>query len=496
VAAASMLVREAFAAAGRAYVTQSDIYAVLRDNADTVYDPITGQSYHVLNLIRAIDAVLPDENVNPPAPPTPPTSTPPPTTPPISTPPTQTNPPAVPTPAPIQDVANWGRVDSATFQHQSFVAGSQRQITAVNNGLLTIEFTNSVSNAGTATLYDESGKYLATAQATPNGLRLDANVAAGESYRLHIAGVETAVDVRVTNLVQIDGTAVYLYGTSANDHYSFAAGDTHEVVANGAHYEFASSSARRMYLFGGDGQDNVSLTGSASYDSAALRPGKVSLRTTTVVVLARGFETALIDGRAGQDVAYFADSSAHETFASRGDRAELTGGGSYLQVTGFESVRARSFAGDDAANLHTNSTIDSVSRVGAATRLISSTALREVAGFGTVSMYDTAVLSAATTNNAFNLSVDVSIASVSSADVKPHDGLFQDIGQRSDRRPRSAIGTTRRTRGLDAVHAANGEAPSATDRAQASWNRLVDSQVEVGSNSNPIAVDAIFAEPI
>src|SRR5690606_38918027 len=156
-------------------------------------------------------------------------------------------------------------------------------------------------------------------------------------------------------LVQIDGTAVYVYGTSGNDAYSFAAGDTHEVIANGARYEFASSTTRRMYFLGGEGQDTVSLVGSTSYDAAALRPGKVSLRTTAVLVLARGFETASVDGRTGQDVAYFADSSAHETFTSWGDRAELTGGGSHLQVTGFESVRARSFAGDDAANLHTNS---------------------------------------------------------------------------------------------------------------------------------------------
>lgn len=435
--------------------------------------------------------MLPDESFDPPAPPT---TNPPTTTPPVVPPPTQTNPPTLPTPAPIQDVVNWGRVDSATFQHHSLTAGSQRQITAVNNGLLTIEFTNSATNAGTATLYDADGNYLAASRSTPNGLRLDANVAAGQSYRLHIAGLETAVDVRVTNLVQIDGTAVYVYGTSGNDAYSFAAGDTHEVIANGTRYEFASSATRRMYLLGGDGQDSVTLTGSASYDAAALRPGKVSLRTTTVLVLARGFETASVDGRTGQDVAYFADSNARDVFTSWGDRAELTGGGSHLQVTGFESVRARSFAGDDAANLHTNSVSDSVSRVGPATRLISSTALREVTGFGTVSMFDTALLNVAAASNLTKQSVDVSLASVFSPEIKPHDGVYQDIGERSDRRPRSAANPTRRLRELDAIHAAISEADLATDRGQASWNRLIDSPADGDSDPSPHIVDALFAE--
>jgi subtilisin family serine protease len=63
VSGASVLVRQAMQMAGVTSIDTHDIYKVLQDTSDSVWDAITGQSYDRLNLAKAIDAVLPDDSV-------------------------------------------------------------------------------------------------------------------------------------------------------------------------------------------------------------------------------------------------------------------------------------------------------------------------------------------------------------------------------------------------------------------------------------------------
>jgi hypothetical protein len=70
VAAASVIVRQAMHRAGQNEVSQDAIESVMRSTADTTFDPITGQSYLRLNLARAVDTIMPDEESVPPTTPT------------------------------------------------------------------------------------------------------------------------------------------------------------------------------------------------------------------------------------------------------------------------------------------------------------------------------------------------------------------------------------------------------------------------------------------
>ncbi|MGD9646179.1 MAG: S8 family serine peptidase [Pirellulales bacterium] len=58
VAGAAVLVREAYAFLGQ-NVGQSEIYNLMRNTADTVFDPVTGATYARLNVDRAIDTLMP-----------------------------------------------------------------------------------------------------------------------------------------------------------------------------------------------------------------------------------------------------------------------------------------------------------------------------------------------------------------------------------------------------------------------------------------------------
>ncbi len=527
VAAASMLVREAFAAAGRPRVTQNDIYAVLRDTADTVFDTITGQNYRRLNLERALGsiAIVPTPVV--PVPVTPAPITPAPIAP----------APVSPTPgSPAPSVVDWGVVDSAVFVGQSLSGQAWRTISAANDGILTIEFIASAAPNGSARLFDAMGTVVAVAAPSAGGLRLDANVIAGQSYQLRISDGGDGVDVRVTNLVRRDGMSVYVLGTSGDDTFAFAAGTTHDgsphdVVVNGARYTFGTATTRRVYLLGGDGHDSVTLVGTDGFDAAALRPGKVSLRTTSVLALARGFESATVDGRGGRDVAYFADSHLKETFTSWGDRAELVGGSSYLRTVGFESVRARSFAGQDTATLHVDAATEQVSRVGSATRLIGTNVLREVSGFDTVSTLGVSTFGASmfgmANASANSMSVDVSVELKQVALPMPaYDGTFAQFAIRAAEMETSArrsvpfdvdasaaalaearsLSPARRASAVAVVQAID-VAGELAGRGQRSWHRLVGEKdvrstsaatiVQTGTPTHAAdAVDAAIADVV
>jgi len=61
-AGAAVLVRQAYQFVGVTDVTQDTIYDLMMQTADTVYDQVTGRNYCRLNLARAIDAVMPDDD--------------------------------------------------------------------------------------------------------------------------------------------------------------------------------------------------------------------------------------------------------------------------------------------------------------------------------------------------------------------------------------------------------------------------------------------------
>lgn len=62
VAGASVLVREAFAFIGEANISQSRVYNLMRQTADTVYDAVTRQNYLRLNLDRALATIMPADD--------------------------------------------------------------------------------------------------------------------------------------------------------------------------------------------------------------------------------------------------------------------------------------------------------------------------------------------------------------------------------------------------------------------------------------------------
>jgi hypothetical protein len=65
VAGAAVLMRQAFWRAGQSEVSQEDIYRVMTNTADPLYDPVTRQHYFQLNVAAALDAIGPPAGMTP-----------------------------------------------------------------------------------------------------------------------------------------------------------------------------------------------------------------------------------------------------------------------------------------------------------------------------------------------------------------------------------------------------------------------------------------------
>jgi subtilisin family serine protease len=382
VAAASMLVREALARVGRAHVTQNDIFDLLRQNADTMVDSVTSLSYARMNLDRTLAAILgtatpPEATVPVTTPATPPTTSPPTPAPPDTTPPV-TAPPAAP------GSIDWGRVDFGVFRNQSFATTPTRQVTAANAGLLTIELVDPPADA-TIELYDAKNQLIAAAGVSAGGLRIDAPVLSGQTVRFKLNHVGIA-DVRITNLVSRDGSAVYVLGTTQADAFAFTAGATYGVTINGTSYTYAVAGISRIYLVGAGGNDTATVTGTAGYEVAALRQGKASLRGAGFFIVARDIATVDIDGAGGGDVAYFTDTSGDDRLSTSSDRAQLSGDGYRLAALDFAAVRARATTGNDTAVLSVAANSPYLSRDSNTTRYISNEQLQEITNFDVITL--------------------------------------------------------------------------------------------------------------
>lgn len=329
VAAASVLIRQAYQLAGTANVSQDTIYNLMVATADTVYDPITKQDYHRLNLDRAIDAVMPAERIG---------------------------------------YVDWGSVRQSRFDGNRIDSGGQWfALTAANRGLLTVEAIFADAGADVDVeleLFDADHKLLGTSRADRGHQRADVSARAGETFYLHAyarAGVNQDVDFRVTNLLSRQGKAVHVLGTGRSDRFTFSTADTHRLAVNDTHrlavndvvYRFDSTVVDSITFDGLGGFDRIEISGTAGGESAVFRPGSLVLRGPGYDVRTAAVQTAIVRAGGGRDRAVLYDSPGDDTFAANSDAGILYAGGFHNRAVGFELVQALSTAGGhDVARLY------------------------------------------------------------------------------------------------------------------------------------------------
>ena len=175
------------------------------------------------------------------------------------------------------------------------------------DGTLTVEADGSGAGSTTLTLYDNNLTQVATSTGTNGDLRVDWTGTPGAPYFIRVSGSNTDVDVRLTNLVDIDIATgiVTVQGTSGDDNFVLdPSGSVHTFTINGVKYELNPANASRIVFEGGAGNDHVTLIDSAFDERLTGSDDWLSVTNNHGLELtAYGIESARAEGtHGGNDV--------------------------------------------------------------------------------------------------------------------------------------------------------------------------------------------------
>ncbi len=254
-----------------------------------------------------------------------------------------------------QTTVDAGAIEFKQIVDQNITGEKIYQLSASRKGVLTVEaaFAHASGNINLE-LYDANNKLLGSSRTSGNAERIDVTAASGQAFRLKVIGTNADVDLRLTNLVTVDGSRVIVNGTSGNDAFGFSTGSTHQVTVNGVSYSFATKTIKRIEIAGAGGRDVINATGSSANESVILRPTSVNMKTTTYELQATSVEDVRVTAGAGKDIVYLYDSTGSDRFEARPTSVVLRGvDGSYSnQADGFDFVYAYALAGTDQAFLY------------------------------------------------------------------------------------------------------------------------------------------------
>ena len=256
--------------------------------------------------------------------------------------------------APTVAATDLGAIVSSQFQNQS-VAGQQTyHLTAVRDGILTVEAQSAGQTELQFNVYNQQDELIGTA--TGNGsIRIDASVSAGEELTIEVInqGGEQSFDLTVANLVSLEDGVLTLHGTNFDDVISVDA--TNQITANinGIEFQWANDSVGTIFVRGHEGSDAIDLNLGSTNDQVTLLTDTVHARNSNFVLTATAFDHSSVSGGGGFDQLYFVDS-ANDDQISAGQNDDglafvtLERTGESRHAVGFEQNYIASFNGTDA----------------------------------------------------------------------------------------------------------------------------------------------------
>lgn len=266
-------------------------------------------------------------------------------------------------PAPPADTG-LGAIDQVVLGPQA-VHDTQWTFTASRSGILTAEalFRHTAGNVNLE-LYDSQGRLIASSATQTDNERLDVNVTAGAGYTLVARGSNSAVTLRITNLVSQAGGTTHVYGTAESDVLTFAAPG--KISVNGVSYTAAT---KTVSFEGGAGVDSIELLGSKKKDQLVARPHSGQLKGGGYQADFDSIEHVRVNGVKGKDVATLYDSAGNDSLTGTKGRVTLTGVGYSVEVVNFSKVSAYASQGIDSAQLHGTSKKDKLKVTSSQTKL-------------------------------------------------------------------------------------------------------------------------------
>ena len=197
--------------------------------------------------------------------------------------------------------------------------------------------------------------------------RIDQLALDQQTYYIQLEGTNADFALRVTNLVNLEGTDLSVFGTEGDDDFLFNGSTGRQVVINEVSYEFSEAEVTEIEFLGGDGYDTVVLRDSPGDDALEAWPTVAVLSNSLdddvadFTVNVSAFEEMHVYAKSdGHDTAVLHDSENADKFKAEPGRdyAKMYGGSQYNRVKFFDVVEAYSSEGDDLARIFDTETDD------------------------------------------------------------------------------------------------------------------------------------------
>jgi subtilisin family serine protease len=413
VAGASVLLREAMEFVGQTNITQDDIYDVLYDTADLVYDSITSANYHSINLAAAFDSIMPTDDYG-------------------STVGTAQSLGTITDVAQttgtigslsdedfftftagasgtmsmtidqthyldstVELVGGGGSIVDGAFtfdvvsgQSYSFsmetaegighytldydlqsdaidlgtvaqqvvtnqsVNNTFYQVTTQQAGIFTVEALFEDANGDVnLTAYTLGEVELGSSSTTGDSERIDLTLDAGTTFAIEVSGQNSNVTLRLTNLVQQLADGFTITGTSGVDTISVDLNGFDLMVNDVTYGADNASEFAVLTVNGGSGSDVLNVNGSSAAETATFSTTAFTVTSSGFSMSTTGFTNISMMGGSG-DAAVMYDTTGDEQLMAASSYTQMDGSGFRFTANSFASVAAYASSGNDIATFY------------------------------------------------------------------------------------------------------------------------------------------------
>ena len=192
---------------------------------------------------------------------------------------------------------------------------------------------------------------------------------AGDTFYVHIAGLESSADVIFANVLQHSwlDESITIFGTEYDDTVRFSYGDPHQMSFNDVYYDSNWMFDLSQISFEDGGtldNDTVTIIGSPQNDTGTIEPYSATLYANgdqnayDLKMSVNNAETIIIDGAAGEDTGTLEGSANVETFTSWPGLVYWRGNPFHHTIINAENLTVNGGGGGDVARLHDSDQAD------------------------------------------------------------------------------------------------------------------------------------------
>jgi hypothetical protein len=254
--------------------------------------------------------------------------------------------------------SNLGTVFGRTVDIQN--SGEQwYQMTAGRNGILAFQLPGLAGQSANLQVFNAQQQLLGTATIQGDSIVFQAQAQAGQSFFLRLQG-DFSGTLQLQNLVSLHNGTLTINGTNQADQVQVRDGAQVSVNVNGVEYSFARSSLTRVQVYAHGGQNQLNVVQDyVGQQTAHIQQNQIFVMGGSYDLVATQMQSISYHGHALDTVRLY-DTAGDDTFTARTGHSEMQGNGYHNQVFGVGRVVGVASTGNDQAVLHGTSGNDFV----------------------------------------------------------------------------------------------------------------------------------------